>query len=244
MIVVAPRGPATSNARVWCPSCDANTSCFGQGADAGALQRLDQAVEHRFRLTAGEYLYRIGDPFRNLYAIRSGCLKNSIRTDKGHEQVVGFHMKGDVIGVASIGQQYIFDVRALESSEVCQIPFDRLEELAGEVPTLGRNIVRIFGRYRNRDAGTQSLRRKASAQARVAGFVLEFSRRIEARGGDSNSFRLPMSRDDICSYLGLSPGSVSREFARLGNRGFAKVSRRVIGILDAEGLQSLADLDS
>jgi CRP/FNR family transcriptional regulator, anaerobic regulatory protein len=227
-----------------CPSCPVNTSCFGHGADADALQHLDDAVERRFRVAAGEYLYRIGDPFRSLYAIRAGCLKNSIRSENGREQVVGFHMRGDVIGVAGIEPQvYIFDVRALEPSEVCEIPFDRLEELSGTVPALSRNIVRIFGRYRNRDARIQSLRRKSLAQARVAEFVLDFSRRIEARGGDPDNFRLPMSRDDICSYLGLSAGAVSREFTRLGERGIADVSGRVVRLSDANSLRSLADQD-
>lgn len=228
-------------ARVMCPSCEASTSCFGQGADASALGQLDQAVERRLRLAAGDYLYRIGDPFRSLYAIRSGCLKNTTPDERGRDQVMGFHMTGDVVGVGGIGQQaYIFDMQALEPSEVCDVPFDKLEELAHRVPALRGNIIKIFGRYRNRDARTQSLRREDSAEARIAGFVLDFTRRLEARGRDPASFRLPMSRADIGSYLGLSTDAVGKAFARLGERGMVKVSLRTLTVSSIEGLQSLA----
>lgn len=228
-------------ARVMCPSCEARTSCFGHGADASALRQLDQAVERRLRVADGEYLYRIGDPFRSLYAIRSGCLKNSTRDERGRDHVMGFHMPGDVVGVGGIGPHaYIFDMRALEPSEVCDVPFDKLEELAHRVPALRGNISKIFGRYRSRDARTQSLRREDSAELRVAGFVLDFTRRLEARGRDPASFRLPMSRADIGSYLGLSTDAVGKAFARLGERGIAKVWRRTIKVSSIEGLRSLA----
>ncbi len=227
--------------RVMCPSCEARTSCFGHGADASALLQLDQAVERRLRLAAGDYVYRIGDPFRSLYAVRTGCLKNSTRDERGRDHVMGFHMTGDVVGVGGIGQQaYIFDMQALEPSEVCDVPFDKLEELAHRVPGPRGNIIKIFGRYRNRDARTQSLRREDSAEARIAGFVLDFTRRLGARGRDPTSFRLPMSRADIGSYLGLSTDAVAKAFARLGERGMVKVSLRTLTVSSIEGLQSLA----
>lgn len=227
-------------ARRNCPTCKVRTSCFGHGADAAALEQLDQAVERRLRLSAGEYLYRIGDPFKGLYAIGAGCLRNTIRDERGREQVIGFHMMGDVIGVAGIGPRtYIFDMRALEPSEVCEIPFERLEELADRVPALRGNILKTFGRYRNRDARTQSLRRNTSAEARLAGFLLDFSQRLDALGEDPVSFKLPMSRADIASYLGLSAGSLAKAFTQLDERGIAKASRKEIQLSSVEGLRAL-----
>jgi CRP/FNR family transcriptional regulator len=228
-------------ARVTCPSCAVNTSCFGHGAGARALEQLDAAVERRFGVKAGEYLYHVGDPFKSLYAIRSGCLKNSLRDDQRREHIMGFHMAGDVVGVGGIGRQaYIFDVCALEPSEVCEVPFDTLEDLAHEVPALGRNILRVFGRYRNRDAGSHSLRRSESAEARLAGFLLEFSRRLAVRGLDPASLGLPMSREDIASYLGLSAGEVDAGFALLGERAAAKVSGKAVRISSVQSLQSFS----
>lgn len=224
-----------------CPSCEARTSCVGQGADASALRQLDQVVEKRLSLAAGAYLYRIGDPFRSLYAVRAGCLKNSIRDEKGRDHVMGFHMQGDVVGVGGIETRaYIFDMRALEPSEVCEVPFDKLEALAHRVPALHPNIMKIFGRYRSRDARTQFLRREGSTDVRVAGFLVDFCRRLEERGSDPASLRLPMSRADIGDYLGLSADEVGKAFARLGERGIAKVWRKTIKVSSIEGLRSLA----
>jgi CRP/FNR family transcriptional regulator, anaerobic regulatory protein len=228
-------------ARVTCSSCGARTSCFGHGADASALGQLDQAVERRLRLATGEYLYRIGDPFRSLYAVRSGCLRNNTRDERGREHVMGFHISGDVVGVGGIGPHtYIFDMCALEPSEVCEVPFDKLEELERRVPALRHNIIKILGRYRSRDARTQSLRREGSAEAKVAGFLLDFSSRFEALGGDPTNFRLPMSRADMGNYLGLSTAAVGRAFARLGERAIAKAWRKTIKVYSIEGLRSLA----
>ncbi|MBI2959787.1 MAG: cyclic nucleotide-binding domain-containing protein [Betaproteobacteria bacterium] len=216
-------------------------SCFGHGADASALEQLDQAVARRFRVEAGEYLYRIGDPFKSLYAISSGCLRNTIRDERGREQVMGFHMMGDVVGVGGIGPRaYIFDMRALEASEVCEIPFDQLEDLADRAPALRGNILKIFGRYRNRDARTLSLRRTASPEARLAGFLLDLSHRLEALGHDPASFRLPMSRADLASYLGLSAGALGKAFVQIAQNGIAKMSRKTIEVCSLQGLQSLA----
>ncbi len=224
-----------------CPSCDARSLCFTQGADAEALKQLDAAVERRIRLAAGKYLYRIGDPFKSLYAVRSGCLVHSLRDEKGREQIAGYHLPGDVVGVGGIGHEsYMFDMRAVEPSEVCEVPFERLEELAARVPALRGNISRIFGRYRNRAVDTHALRRRGSAEARVAAFLLDFTSRLEARGRDSARFKLPMSRADIASLLGLSGTAVSRALAQLKQRGAATVERSSVEIGDRAALESLA----
>ena len=232
--------PKQAAAQALCTGCEVRNACFGSDVGAEGLRQLDQTVERRFRLAAGENLYRIGDPFRSLYAIRSGYLKTSIRDDRGQKQVVGLHMKGDVVGVGGLESHfYIFDVSALAPSELCEIPFDKLEMLARGLPQLRRNMVKMFALYLNRDSGTHALRRRGSAETRLAGFLLDFSRRLEARGGDPASFSLPVSREDIGSHLGLSATAVSRAFAQLNERGLAKASRRVIGITDSAGLRAL-----
>jgi CRP/FNR family transcriptional regulator, anaerobic regulatory protein len=228
-------------APVTCPACDARSVCIGNGADEAALRQLNEAVEKRFAVAAGDYLYRNGDPFKSLYAVHTGCLMHSMRDARGREQVMGFHMTGDVVGVAGIeAQTYLFDMRALERSDVCELPFDKLEDIAARVPALRQNIVRIFGRYRNRDAMTQSLRRSDSAGARLAGFLLDFSRRAQARGFAPSRLRLPMSDAELASYLGLGAAEVEQEFARLGGRGIATLSGRMVSIADIKVLQSLA----
>lgn len=224
-----------------CPVCDQRISCFAYGADEGALRELDQAVERRLTLAAGEYLYRIGDPFRSLYAVRSGCLKNSMRVEGKRDVVMGFHLPGDVVGVGGIEPQaYIFDMCAVEPSEICEVPFDKLEALALRVQALRGTILKIFGRYRDRDARTQFLRREGSAEVRVAGFLVDLCRRCEARGRDPTSLKLPMSRSDIGEYLGLNAAEVADAFAHFDERGIARVSRKTIKVSSLEGLRSLA----
>lgn len=241
MNAVTKSGQATTAAPVRCPSCEMRFWCFGQGADASALGQLDAAVKRRVHLEGGEQLYRTGDPFHSLYAVRTGCLMNSMRDPKGQEHVMGFHIMGDVVGVGGIGQSvYVFDMRALEPSDVCEIPYDRLQALGSAVPALGRNIFRIFGRYRNRDARMLSLRREDAAEARLAGFLLDFLQRLEERGGDPARFRLPMSRAELANYLGLGVADVEVEIARLDTRGTVMASGQRMEIRDLEGLQSLA----
>jgi len=236
-----PAHPTATGRAALCPTCAVRHACFGNGSSAEALQQLDEAVERRIRLQAGEYLYRIGDRFRSLYAVRAGSLKHSLRDAAGRAQVMGFHIRGDIVGVAGIEPQaYMFDMQALEPSEVCELPFDRIEALAAQVPSLRHSIVKVFGRYRNRDARTQFLRRKGGAEARVAGFLVDFSQHLEARGLDPAAFRLHMDDADIASYLGLEAADVERELARLGERGFATVSGRMVAISAREALQSLA----
>ena len=238
-------GATTASSRggaLSCTSCDVRSCCFGHDADMAAVEQLNGAVARRFHIEAGASLYRKGDPFHSLYSIRSGCLKHSVRDDRGREHVMGFHLVGDVVGVAGIGgDSYIFDVSAVESSELCEIPFERLEKLASQVPALSRNIIRVFGRYRSRDARTLSLRREADGETRVAGFILDLHRRLEGRGGEAGSgLRLPMSDEDIGSYLCLGAAEVDHEIRRLAERGILTVSGRAIVVSDAARLGALA----
>ncbi len=224
-----------------CPSCKLRDLCFGQGAGRVGLQQLEQAIERRFWLEPGSLLYCIGDPFKSLYAIRSGCLKSSLRNATGREQVAGFHIKGDIVGVGGIStRNYIFTLTALERSEICEIHFERLEELAHRVPRVNRNLVEILARYQERGYAVGMLLRERSADARLAGFLLDFSRRLAARDRDPSSFRLPMSRSDLASHLALNASTISKAFVRLNQRGIAQVTGRAIELTNVRKLQALA----
>jgi CRP/FNR family transcriptional regulator len=224
-----------------CPSCKVRDLCFGQDAGRAGLQQLEQAVERRFWLEPGGLLYCIGDPFKSLYAIRSGCLKSSLRNATGREQVAGFHIKGDIVGVGGIStRNYIFTLTALERSEICEIHFERLEELAQRIPRVNRNLVEILARYQERGYAVGMLLREKSADARLAGFLLDFSRRLASRDRDPACFRLPMSRSDLASHLAMNAGTVSKAFARLNQRGIAQVTGRAIKLANVSELQALA----
>ena len=224
-----------------CASCTVRELCFGQGAGRVGLQQLEQAVERRFWLEPGGLLYCIGDPFKSLYALRSGCLKSSLRNATGREQVAGFHIKGDIVGVGGIStRNYIFTLTALERSEICEINFERLEELAHRIPRVNRNLVETLARYQERGYVVGLLLRERSADVRLAGFLLDFSRRLAARDRDPASFRLPMSRSDLASHLALNASTISKAFARLNQRGIAQVAGRAIELANVRELQALA----
>ena len=224
-----------------CASCKVRELCFGHDAGRTGLQQLDQAVERRFWLEPGGVLYCIGDPFKSLYAIRSGCLKSSLRNAMGREQVAGFHIKGDIVGVGGIStRNYIFTLTALQRSEVCEIPFDRLEEIAHLIPRVNRNLVEILARYQERGYAVGVLLRERRADARLAAFLLDFSRRLATRGFDPDSFRLPMSRSDLASHLALSASTISKAFARLQQHEIAQATGRAIKLTNVKALQAVA----
>lgn len=224
-----------------CASCKVRELCFGHDAGRTGLQQLDQAVERRFWLEPGDLLYRIGDPFKSLYAIRSGCLKSSLRNAAGREQVAGFHIKGDIVGVGGIStRNYIFTLTALERSEICEIPFDRLEEIAHLIPKVNRNLVEVLARYQERGYAVGLLLRERRADVRLAGFLLDFSRRLATRDLDPASFRLPMLRSDLASHLALSASTISKAFARLQRHGIAQANGREIKLTNVKALQAVA----
>ena len=224
-----------------CSSCKIREQCFGHGAGRIGLRQLDQVIERRFWLEPGGLLYCIGDPFKSLFAIRSGCLKSSLHTATGREQVAGFHITGDIVGVGGIStRNYIFTLTALERSEICEIHFERLEELAHRIPRVNRTLVETLARYQERGYAVGLLLRERSADARLAGFLLDFSRRLAARDRDPASFKLPMSRPDLASHLALNASTVSKAFARLNQRGIAQVTGRAIKLTNARELQALA----
>lgn len=224
-----------------CASCKVRELCFGHDAGRIGLQQLDQAVERRFWLEPGGLLYRIGDPFKSLYAIRSGCLKSSLRNATGREQVAGFHIKGDIVGVGGIStRNYIFTLTALERSEICEIPFDRLEEIAHLIPKVNRNLVEILARYQERGYAVGLLLRERRADVRLAGFLLDFSRRLATRDLDPASFRLPMLRSDLASHLALSASTISKAFTRLQRHGIAQTTGRAIKLTNVKALQAVA----
>ena len=223
-----------------CPACTVRELCFGQSAGRIGLHQLDQAIERRFTLEPGGILYCVGDPFKSLYAIRSGCLKSSLRNATGREQVAGFHINGDIVGVGGIStRNYILSLTALERSEICEIQFDRLEELAQRIPKVNRNLVEILARYQGRGYAIGLLLREKSADVRLAGFLLDFSRRLAVRDLDPASFRLPMSRSDLASHLALNASTISKAFARLNQRGIAQVTGRAIKLTNMRELQAL-----
>ena len=188
----------------------------------------------------GDYLYRAGMPFRSLFAVRSGFLKSHVLHDDGREQVTGFHMMGEFVGMDAISTDvHTCDAVALEDSDICEIPFSTLEEFSRTVPILQRHLHKIMSREIVRDHGVMLLLGSMKAEERLATFLLNLSQRYCARGYSGMSFHLRMTREEIGSYLGLKLETVSRVLSKFDEEGFITVQNKLIEFKDVAALKAV-----
>jgi CRP/FNR family transcriptional regulator len=222
-----------------CGTCNLREICLPGGLEGSNPGLLDDLVYTRKRVKRGETLYRAGAGFDSLYAVRSGFFKSRVVLEDGRDQVTGFQMAGEILGMDGIGtNQHAADAIALEDSEVCVIPYTRLEE-----PTLQRQLHKVMSRELVRDQGVMMLLGTMRAEERLAAFLLNLSQRFTVRGYSSQEFHLRMTRDEIGSYLGLSLETVSRLFSRFQDDGLITVQQKHIRILDIPGLKLVVNRD-
>jgi len=214
--------------------------CLPMGLDSADMNRLDQIIGRR-RVARGETLYRVNDPFKFLYAIRVGHFKTFQINPNGEQQITGFQMAGELMGMDAIStERHHCHVAALEDSEVCEIPFHDLEELFGVIPTLLRHFHRMMSQEITREQNVMLLLGNMRAEQRFAAFLVNLSSRYAARGYSSTCFQLRMSREDIGNYLGLTIESISRLLSRFKKLGWLRVDKREIQLLDFVRLKALA----
>ena len=225
--------------RIACSSCNLRELCLPVNLDCTEIQRLDALTSLKRAFRRGEYLYRCGEQFRSLYAIRTGFFKTQVLHEDGREQVTGFQMPGEIIGLDAISSDtHTCDAVALEDSEICEIPFDRLEVLSRELPGLQRHLHKIMSREIVRDHGIMMLLGSMRAEERLAVFLLNLSQRLGARGYSPNAFHLRMTRQEIGSYLGLKLETVSRTLSQFQELGLLNVKVRQVEIMDMLRLRS------
>ena len=230
-------GPAPE---VACSSCSLRDLCLPVGFNAADLARLDTLVTTRRVMRRGEALFRRGERFTAIHAVRTGFFKTCMTTEDGRDQVTGFQMAGDLLGFDGIGSgEHSCDAVALEDSQVCVIPYDDLETLSQELPGLQRQVHRIMSREIVRDHGVMLLLSGMRAEERVAAFLANLAQRLEARGFSPSRFILRMTRQEIGTYLGLTLETVSRTFSRFAEDGILDVQQRNVRILDPVALQRI-----
>ena len=207
---------------------------------ASEMEQLDALSHVKRSHKRGDYLYRSGDRFQSLYAIFNGSFKTQVLHEDGREQVTGFQMIGEIIGLDAIStDRHTCDAVALEDSEVCDLPFAKLEALSREMPRLQRHLHKIMSREIVRDQGIMLLLGSMRAEERLAAFLLNLSQRFSARGCSATSFQLRMSRQEIGSYLGLKLETVSRAFSHFQEAGLICIKVRSVEILDVSRLRCI-----
>lgn len=230
-----------SEVAVSCRNCSMYGICSPPGADANTMALLENAVKKRRVVSRGEHLYRAGDPFASIYCVRSGSIKTYVNSDDGSEQVTGFHLPGELLGLAGIcSEEMPGSAVALETSSVCEIPFDRIDILTESLPGLKDELIRLLSqKVLHYQTLTMLLSRK-SAEERLAALLLSLSTRFQRRGFSAVEFYLSMSRNDIGNYLGLAVETVSRMFTRFDADGLLTVQRKYVKLHDLERLKVMA----
>ena len=223
-----------------CAACSMHQLCLPMGLEDADIVRLDQIIGRRRRLARDERLYQVGEPFRNLYAVRFGHFKTFQINAAGEAQITGFQMAGELLGMDAISGTHHCDAVALEDSEVCEIPFARLEDLFGEVPTLLRHFHRIMSQEITREQNVMLLLGNMRAEQRFAVFLVNLSARYATRGYSPTRFQLRMSREDIGNYLGLTIESISRLLSRFRKMGLVQVDKREVVLLEPARLKAMA----
>ncbi len=222
----------------FCSTCAFSEACLAESMDKRGLGELHMLVEHVGPLHAGEHIFREGDPFEAIAAVRAGTIKTYMIDRDGHEHVLGFHLPGEVIGLDGIdGDRYPCNAVALDTVMLCRFSFPKISVLATRLPGLQRHLFRLL----SRDIGRAAfLAGDWTADQRMAAFLVGLSRRLAARGFSPDRFALTMARTDIANYLRLAPETVSRVLRRFQRDGLVRVDRREVELLGREPLETLA----
>ena len=228
------------NIKVACKNCSLVTLCLPMGLDPDDVEKLDDIVKRNRPLHRGDHLFREGDKFQSLYVVKTGSVKTYAPSEDGGEQVLGFHLPGELIGLDAIEkEQHHCSAKILETSAVCEIPFSQFEQLSSEIPSLQHQMYRLLSREIGHDEDMLTLLGKRNAEERLAAFLLSLSDRFKRRGFSASDFYLSMSRHEIGNYLGLAVETVSRLFTRFQEEGFLKVERKHIQLTDIDRLRAL-----
>ncbi|MEW5865071.1 MAG: fumarate/nitrate reduction transcriptional regulator Fnr [Pseudomonadota bacterium] len=217
--------------------------CLPVGVGEADLALLERVIKRRRLLRRGEVVFRQGERFHSVYAVKSGSLKTYVPVDGAGAQVTGFHLPGELLALDAVGAGcYQYTASALETASLCEVPFDRLEELGMLVPNVQRQMLRVMSGQIRQDLLMQVLHCKKTAEARLAAFLLDLSARFARRGFAAAEFGLSMSRGDIGNYLGLAKETVIRMLRRFEDRGLVSMARKRLRIRDLYGLERLAGM--
>lgn len=227
--------------RSGCAQCSLQQLCLPAGIAASDLEQLDEIVRRRRPMAKGERLFRLGDALSSVYVARDGAFKTISINEAGDEQVIGFHLPGELVGLDALGTgAHRCEAIALTEANVCDVPFAELANVASQLPSLQQQLMRVIGQSVGRDHDHMEMLVRRQANERIALFLHGLGERLTHVGQSGTKFKLPMSREDIASFLGLALETVSRGFTRLQEDGIISVFGRQVEILAVEDLNQFA----
>ncbi|WP_124704685.1 helix-turn-helix domain-containing protein [Sulfuriferula multivorans] len=222
-----------------CKDCDMYGMCrlASNGEDANVTNTL---VKRRFVLRRGEYLYRSGDTFHEIYAVRHGSIKTYIYSNDGRTQITGFHGRGEIIGLDALnGMRFASEAIVLETTNICEISFPHFLGLSRNIPDLQDHMLAIMSHAILRGQQMMLLLGKKNATERLATYLMSLSRHIDKNKSSHPAYKLTMSRRDIANYLGLTQETVCRILARFQEDGIIKIEGKYIYFVDMDRLANL-----
>lgn len=225
-----------------CGACALQQLCLPAGISGDDLERVDSLIRDKRLLVRGKALFHQGDAFRALYIVRSGSIKTFVEDRAGEVQVLGFYLPSEIVGLDGLADNlHRCGAEAMEHSSICELPYEQLHLLLGQIPTLHRQLARITSQQGEFDQGHLVMMGRQHAQERLAMFLRRFAERSQRLSRDSSNLVLPMSRRDVASYLGLAMETVSRLFGRMETEGMLAVRRKTVHILRPDLLAEMCD---
>ncbi|AOB26403.1 MULTISPECIES: oxygen-responsive transcriptional regulator Btr [Bordetella] len=228
-----------------CSSCMLGHVCVPVGMPANEVEKLDELVKERVRVERGKSLYELDDPLDAVYGVRFGSLKTQLEDSSGQQQITGFHLPGEIVGLDGMLEgKHVSSAVALEDSEVCVIRLPEIDRVSTQLPSLQQQFRRLMSREISRSHQMLATVGAMRSEQRLAAFLLNLSQRYAALGYSSTEFVLRMSREEIGNYLGLTLETVSRLFSRFGREGLIRINQREVRLIDLPGLKQLIGQES
>jgi CRP/FNR family transcriptional regulator len=234
--------PCPGRSQIHCHNCSLSELCIPFSLNNQELDSLDDIINRKRPIQKGDKVYNDGETLHSLYAIRSGTFKTYTIDENGEEQITGFHLPGDLLGFDAVGDgEHPSFAQAMETSMVCEIPFDNLDKLSNTMPKLRKQILRMMSKEIKSDQEMLMLLNHKNAEQRLASFLLSLSRRYHNRNLSATEFRLTMTRSEIGNYIGLTVETISRLLNRFQKSELINVSGKLITIKDIDKLREVAD---
>ena len=231
-----------SRIKATCSNCNLNELCLPRGLNAEDLEKLEHIVKGSRPIHKGKHIFRADDPFVSLYAVRSGSVKLYVLNELGKEQIIGFYFPGEILGFDAIEHhKHACSAVALETTTFCSLPYDKINEICNQVPDLQNQMFHLLSRELSKENKLLLTINKRSAEERIATFLVSLSSRFHELGYSAKEYNLPMSRQEIGNYLGLTIETVSRSFTKFQRNGLVKINRKAIRLEDLPALHAICN---
>lgn len=240
MINSTPENIRLSEIKLSCSNCNLAELCLPRGLNLKELDKMEKIIKRSKPIQKGDYIFRSGDPFRSLYAVRSGTVKIYTIADDGNKQVMGFYFPGEIIGFDGIEKDiHQCSAVALETCTYCGINFHNLEEISSSIPGLQHQIFRLMSKEVTTENKLLLTLCNKNAEEKIATFLISLSHRFEQRGYSANEFKLVMSRQDIGNYLGLTIETVSRVFSKFQREQIIDTNQKIVNLKNIDALHQI-----